>query len=112
MDFSKKLYYIRTSKGISQNDLSQKTGLRQASLSSYELSKASPTLSSVEKIARALEVPISEFFPSNKNVNLYPGEETLINDFRDLNDDHRQFIKNAIAIAKSSLVYQEGSKPE
>lgn len=51
---------IRTQKGISQGDISRKLNMDRAYISGIENGKRNPTLSSLEKIAQALEISIDE----------------------------------------------------
>ena len=51
---------IRTKKDISQGDISRKLNMDRGSISSIENGKKNPTLSTLEKIARALDVGIDD----------------------------------------------------
>lgn len=53
---------IRNKKSISQEVLSEKTGLDRTFISLIETGKRSPTLTSICKLAKGLDIKISELF--------------------------------------------------
>lgn len=50
----------RQDAGLSQHDLAAEAGVRQALISEIEIGSANPTLETLEKIARALDVGIGD----------------------------------------------------
>jgi transcriptional regulator with XRE-family HTH domain len=58
---------IRTRKGISQMELSLRSGLSQSFLANLEKGKKLPSVLTIIKIADALEVNSKDFFPENAN---------------------------------------------
>jgi transcriptional regulator with XRE-family HTH domain len=52
----------RLQKGLSQGDIEKKTGLLRCYLSRVENGHTVPSLDTLSKIARALDLPISHFF--------------------------------------------------
>lgn len=59
-DIGNKIHEYRTEKGISQNKLAKLAGVSQAGLSAIESSTKSPSISTVERIAKALNVSVAE----------------------------------------------------
>ncbi|KAA6348484.1 HTH-type transcriptional regulator SinR [termite gut metagenome] len=57
-------------KGVSLSDVAQKTGMAQANLSS--LLRRNPTVSTLSKVADALDVDISELFEQKRNEIICP----------------------------------------
>ena len=53
---------IREEKGLSQRQLSKKSGIMQAEISKIEQAKGNPTISTLEKLAKTLGCSISSFF--------------------------------------------------
>ncbi len=53
---------LRELKGISQQDLAAKCNFEKSNLSRLEAGKVNPTLSTLEKVASALEINIIELF--------------------------------------------------
>lgn len=49
---------IRKERGLTQNQLGELCGIKEANIRKYELGKANPKIETIEKIAKALGVPI------------------------------------------------------
>lgn len=62
MEIGAKIRHVRKAKGMSLKDLAEKAGFTSSFLSQVETSKVNPTIDSLKRIARALEVPIVTFF--------------------------------------------------
>jgi transcriptional regulator with XRE-family HTH domain len=62
-DFGKKVQKLREEQGISQEAFAHKAGLHRTAISMIENSKRSSTLETIEKLARALDVPAAELMP-------------------------------------------------
>jgi transcriptional regulator with XRE-family HTH domain len=63
----------RLQKGLSQGDIEKKTGLLRCYLSRVENGHTIPSLDTLSKIARALDLPITQFFADdslNRQANL------------------------------------------
>ena len=56
-----KIREIRTSKGLKLSELAEKTGLSTSYISLLERDLTSPSISSLKKIATALETPLFHF---------------------------------------------------
>ena len=65
--FGKRVKEIRQSKGISQEELSIKAQLHRTYISSIELGKRNVSLLNIEKLAKALDCSISDFFNEADN---------------------------------------------
>ncbi|HMN42711.1 MAG TPA: helix-turn-helix domain-containing protein [Phycisphaerales bacterium] len=61
---SAKIREVRNQKGLTQEQLAEKTGLPQSHLSRIENAKHSPSRVTLEKIADALGVPVKLFDPT------------------------------------------------
>lgn len=57
-----KVWEIRTEKGLSLEELSAISGVSSTHLNDIENNKKSPTIHTLEKIAKALNVKISDLF--------------------------------------------------
>jgi transcriptional regulator with XRE-family HTH domain len=66
MVISERLRALRQQKGLSQGDLQERTGLLRCYISRLENSHTIPSIDTLEKLARALELPMYEL--------LYDGE--------------------------------------
>jgi len=67
MVISTRLRAIREQKDMSQGDIEARTGLKRCYISRVENGHTVPTIETLEKLARALEVPMYQIF--------YDGEE-------------------------------------
>ena len=59
----------RLQKGLSQGDIEKKTGLLRCYLSRVENGHTVPSLDTLSKIARALDLPITQFFAEDTWAN-------------------------------------------
>ncbi len=57
-----KIKAIRKEKGIRAEQLANDSGLSESYISRLENGKQSPTLSTLEKLAKAMDVPVIAFF--------------------------------------------------
>ena len=60
MEIGRAIKEIRNEKGISQNKLSKLTGFNRGYLYKLESDLISPSLETLEKIAKALDIQVSE----------------------------------------------------
>jgi ribosome-binding protein aMBF1 (putative translation factor) len=58
----KQIQKIRESKSISQQDLAAKCNFEKSNMSRLEAGRVNPTLSTLEKVANALDVTLAELF--------------------------------------------------
>ena len=70
MTFSERLKELRISKGLSQMELSIKTGLSQSAIAKWELNKTEPTASALITLSKFFGEPSAEYFAgANKGLN-------------------------------------------
>ena len=62
MIIGERLYQLRESKNLSQGDIQQRSGLLRCYISRVENGHTIPSVETLEKMARALEVPIYQLF--------------------------------------------------
>jgi transcriptional regulator with XRE-family HTH domain len=62
MVISDRLKTIREQKDLSQGDIEKRTGLKRCYVSRVENGHTVPSIETLEKMARALEVPLYQFF--------------------------------------------------
>lgn len=67
MNVGKRLRAIREAKKFSQSELVRRTGLNRLSISRIENGHAVPSTATLEKMARALEIPMYRLFYNGKN---------------------------------------------
>ena len=66
MVISERLRALRQQKGLSQGDIQERTGLLRCYISRVENSHTVPSIETLEKLARALEVPMYELLYNGK----------------------------------------------
>ncbi len=59
MKLGRKIKSVRTGKGVTIQDIAERTGLSKGFLSQVENDKTSPSLNTLERIAEALETPLT-----------------------------------------------------
>lgn len=62
--FGEKLRRIRTRKGISQEALADKAGLHRTYISSVERGERNVTITTIAKLAEALDIPMTKLMPN------------------------------------------------
>jgi transcriptional regulator with XRE-family HTH domain len=65
IDVGRNLHQLRTEKGLSMRSLAKLSGLNVNTLSMIENKKTSPSVSTLQQVAGALEVPITAFFETD-----------------------------------------------
>lgn len=95
MNFEKRLYYLRKSKGLTQQGLAHESKLSETSIKNYESGKRIPSYSIMIRLAEALNVNIEvlvsnedknrvfdtsmfDFIPKPKILSIKDYEETII----------------------------------
>lgn len=66
MNIGEKIRKVREAKGLSQKEISTMVNMDQSQYSKIENDKTDPTTSTLEKIAKALGIDVSELFVSDK----------------------------------------------
>ena len=86
---------LREQKGLSQGQIEKRTGLLRCYISRVENGHTVPSIDTVEKLARALEVPLYQIFWDGEEMpalaNL-PGRMTENEVAADQSPEHAQFI--------------------
>lgn len=91
---------IRQDKKISQNKLARESGIAQSALSAIESSVKNPSVETIQLIAKALGVTISELFGESSSADSYTAEERqMISAYRTLTAQGREYIRQQIYVA-------------
>lgn len=101
--FSDNLKAIRKEKGLSQNDVAEKSGMIASTYNRIENMKVSPSVDTIERIAKAMNIPFVELFLSReiKDRSLLDKLE-VINSLSDYNRNVVEIMLNTI-IEKDKL---------
>lgn len=65
MRVNDKIREARKKAGITQKQLAKKLGVSSAMIAQYETGKRNPKMQTLEKIANALEIPVSDLYGDN-----------------------------------------------
>lgn len=108
MIVAERIKNIRMSKNLSQKEVALSIGINQAQYSRIESGKVEPTLSSLEKIANALNVSVSDFLKEDKSYDIKSYNSSIIEKLKlidELDENERKSIFSIIdiAIAKKRL---------
>lgn len=72
MLLAKRLRSLRKQRNLSQGDIQKRTGLLRVYLSRVENGHTTPSIQTLEKLARALEIPLYRIFYTGKQAPLPP----------------------------------------
>ncbi len=108
MNVGDKIKFFRTNKGLSQKEVAVSIGIDQAQYSRIESGKVEPTLSSIEKIAEALNIEVAELFSKQKPVDINSFDKNVVEKLQlldQLEETEKKSIFNIIdmAISKKRL---------
>lgn len=96
MEIGEKIKKIREVKKLSQKEVITTIGLGAAMYSRIESGKTEPSLSTLEKISKALGVKLSEFFEFDENLtDINSVDKSLMEKLRlieDLNDEEKKTV--------------------
>jgi len=104
MYIAKTLRQLRESKNLSQGDIEKRTGLLPCYVSRLENGHTIPAVATLQKLARALEVPMYQFFYGDQeSLMLRNRANNTIRDWASSGRGQRLFLKlrNALAGASS-----------
>lgn len=93
MDVLKKILDLRTERGWSEYRLSVESEIPQTTISSWYRKKICPTIPSLEKICKAYNITMSQFFnESSENISLTEKQTKLIEQFSRLEVDQQDSL--------------------
>jgi transcriptional regulator with XRE-family HTH domain len=102
MYLAARLKDLREAKGLSQGDIEKRTGLLRCYISRVENGHTAPALETLEKIARALEVPLYQLFYGVENGGASNLQEYGSSDWASRGKGWRRFAKFREAVARMS----------
>jgi transcriptional regulator with XRE-family HTH domain len=109
MNIGQNIVKIREAKGLSQKEVAMALGMDQSQYSKIEKGKTDPTTSTLEKIAAALDIQISELFGTGqvREVNSY--DKSLLEKVQlleQLEEEEKKSVFNII----DGLIYKKRLK--
>lgn len=116
MRTSEKIKKVRTEKGYTQKKLSELSGVSEIAIRKYETNNRSPKIETLQKLSKALEVPLSDLRSDNdleweaitnkviasidlsiaKFDNAMQERQSLLDDFEKLNDEGKKEARKRI----------------
>ena len=94
---SDKIRQFRILKGYTQKQLAEKCGMYESQIRKYETGKANPKIETLQKIAKALEIPVSSLkgdleLAGDKIINYFQHEADQINFFNNYLQELGEFL--------------------
>ena len=106
-----KIKIVRKAKKLSQQEVADKIGIDRAQYSRVETNKSKPTLTTIEKIAEALEVEVVDLFTNDgKSFDINSYEKNLVDRIRmieELEEEQKKSIYSIIDIAIANKKYKD-----
>jgi transcriptional regulator with XRE-family HTH domain len=108
MDIGNRLRSVREEKNLSQGDIEQRTGLLRCYISRVENGHTVPAVETLEKMARALELPLYQLMYDGQEPSALPlkGDGKRSAEWGSAGKDARFLSKLCLSLAKMS----EGDK--
>ncbi len=70
MTIGERIRNARKNAGLTQKQLGEKCGINEANIRKYESGRQNPKYETLQKIASALEIPLSQILPINEQIGL------------------------------------------
>jgi len=103
MYIAERLKQLREVKNLSQGDIEKRTGLLRCYISRVENGHTVPAIETLEKLARALEVPLYQLFYGGQEYPIAAGhKDNGIRDWASDGKGKRLFLKLRGALEKAS----------
>jgi len=97
MDILQRIYDLRAERNWSEYRLSVESGIPQSTISSWYKKEILPTLPSLERICKAYNMTLSQFFADNNSaVELTEEQRILLENWNRLDQTQRNSILNLI----------------
>ncbi len=93
MTVLERIYQLRIERGWSEYKLSEESEIAQTTISSWFRKNIVPTIPSLEKICKAYNITLSQFFNwNNEPVALTESQYELLNNWNRLTDEQQKII--------------------
>ncbi|SCH81391.1 DNA-binding transcriptional repressor PuuR [uncultured Clostridium sp.] len=92
-----KITQERLARGWSEYTLAKNSDIAQSTISTWYRKDLQPSVASIEKICKGLDITLSQFFSyENKNNDLTPGQQDILELWKDLNESQKKSLLNMI----------------
>ena len=96
MDVLQRIYTLREERSWSEYRLSVESGIPQSTISSWYKKEILPTLPSLERICKAYNMTLSQFFTDDEAVTLTASQKELLHNWNRLDEKQQENILNLI----------------
>ena len=97
MNVLERILQLRQERSWSEYKLSEESGIAQTTISSWFRKNIYPSIPSLEKICKAYNISLAQFFNfDNEAVSLNEDQILLLNNWNRLNDNQKQAILDLI----------------
>lgn len=99
-----KITQERLARGWSEYTLAKNSDIAQSTISTWYRKDLQPSVASIEKICNGLDITLSQFFSyENKNNDLTPGQQDILELWKNLNDSQKNALLNMLKSFISNL---------
>ena len=92
-----KITQERLSRGWSEYTLAKNSGIAQSTISTWYRKDLQPSVASIEKICKGLDITLAQFFSyENQNNILTPGQQDILELWKYLNDSQKNALLNML----------------
>ena len=96
-DVLEKIEKERLSRGWSEYTLAKNSGITSSTISTWYRRNLQPSISSIEKICKGLDISLSQFFSSQEqSVNLTSSQQEILEVWKYLNENQKEATINMI----------------
>lgn len=99
-----KITQERLARGWSEYTLAKNSDIAQSTISTWYRKDLQPSVASIEKICKGLDITLAQFFSyENKNNDLTPGQQDILELWKNLNDSQKNALLNMLKSFISTL---------
>ena len=92
-----KITQERLARGWSEYTLAKNSDIAQSTISTWYRKDLQPSIASIEKICKGLDITLAQFFSyENQNNDLTPGQQEILELWKNLNDSQKKALINMI----------------
>ena len=93
MDVLNRITELKERRGWTDYELAERCGLTQSTISAWYRKNYDPTISSLEKVCKAFDMTLSQFFATNDDsVDLTPEQRNMLENWNALSKKQKESI--------------------
>lgn len=98
VDVLGKITELRLQRNWTEYALAERSNVPQSTISSWYNKGKIPSLSSLDKIAFAFEIPMAQLFAEGDSVELSPSQQEIITKWASLDEEKKEIVKKLIEL--------------